>query len=420
MQYAPVPENESERLAALYSLHILDTAPEERFDRATRLALKLFGVPIAYIALVDENRQWFKSSCGLNSSQTDRKISFCGHAILQNEPLVIPDALDDQRFFDSPLVTGDPHIRFYAGCPLRTPAGLNVATLCIADRDPRTFSAEQTAALQSLAYLVEDQLNLMDVIGLQQQLMLAKRQIENANRELQITNEFIRKAFGCYVTEQVADGIINSPETLKLGGDKREVTVLLSDLRGFTPYSEKRQPEEVVEILNRYLDAMVDIILMHGGIIDSFIGDGILVIFDSKGCDDHAQRALQCAVAMQDAMVAFNAYNRAHELQELEMGIGINSGSVVIGNIGSQRCMKFSVIGQTVNLVARIESFTIGGQILISEATLEHVKDIVEVAGQLRVKVKGLSHPIKIFDVGLKATVVSKTAVALASADGVL
>jgi adenylate cyclase len=390
---APTPANEAERLAALYSLHILDTPAEERFDRVTRLALQLFNVPIAYVSIIDANRQWFKSACGIDRGQTDRAISFCGHAILQNEPLIIPDALLDDRFYDNPLVTDDPKFRFYAGCPLQTASGHKVATLCIGDRCPREFASEQVNVLKSLAAIAEDQINLIDAVNLQSQLVDAKR-------ELQTMNEFIRKALGCYATEEVAQNVISCAGKLELGGQKRPVSILLSDLRGFTPFSEKFPPETVIEVLNRYLDVMVDIILKHGGIIDSFIGDGILVIFDSLRVPDHAIRAVECAIEMQRAMRDVNRFNVERGVGEIEMGIGINTGDAVVGNIGSQKRMKYSVIGQTVNLAARIESLTIGGQILVSDSTREQIRDRARIDGQLRVKVKGMLNPIQIYEVG--------------------
>jgi GAF domain-containing protein len=138
MPKAPLPKNETERLAALYRLEILDTPAEERFDRITRIAAELFDVPISYVALLDDDRQWFKSSCGLNVSETPRDVSFCSYAINENQPLVILDAREDERFRDLPIVTGDPHIRFYAGCPLAVPKQLNVGTLCVGNRSQRS------------------------------------------------------------------------------------------------------------------------------------------------------------------------------------------------------------------------------------------------------------------------------------------
>ena len=134
MQSPDFPPDEAFRLRTLTSLSILDTPAEERFDRLTRLAQRLFNVPIALVSLIDSNRQWFKSCQGLDVRETPRDVSFCAHAILGNDLLVVPDAAADARFADNPLVTGEPFIRFYAGCPLKAPNGSLLGTLCVIDR----------------------------------------------------------------------------------------------------------------------------------------------------------------------------------------------------------------------------------------------------------------------------------------------
>jgi diguanylate cyclase (GGDEF)-like protein len=152
------PPDEGARLAALHSLGLLDTPPEERFDRYTRLARRLFGVNMVLVSLVDSDRQWFKSKDGLDAAQTPRAISFCGHAIhLDDEPLVVVNALDDERFHDNPLVSGPPNIRFYAGHPLRVHSH-NVGTFCLISEEPRQLDAEERALLADLAGLVVDEL----------------------------------------------------------------------------------------------------------------------------------------------------------------------------------------------------------------------------------------------------------------------
>jgi signal transduction histidine kinase len=157
----PVPPGEEARLAALRSYCVLDTEPEPAFDRITRLGATVFGTPIVLVSLVDQNRQWFKSCYGLNSRETSRDISFCGHALQHNEPLVIPDALEDVRFQDNPLVTGPPYIRFYAGAPLRTPAGPSIGTFCLIDVKPRPpLSPAEKSKLEDFAALVVEELEL--------------------------------------------------------------------------------------------------------------------------------------------------------------------------------------------------------------------------------------------------------------------
>ncbi len=152
------PQNELARVSVLKSLNILDTKPEERFDRITRMAKRLYNVPIALVSLVDSERQWFKSSMGLDASETHRDISFCGHAILDDDIFVIENALEDERFADNPLVTDEPSIRFYAGCPIRSIAGVKIGTLCLIDTVPRRLSLEEKEILRDLATMVEKEL----------------------------------------------------------------------------------------------------------------------------------------------------------------------------------------------------------------------------------------------------------------------
>lgn len=154
-----IAPNEETRLKALRDLHILDTPPEERFDRITRLAQQIFKVPIALVSLIDENRQWFKSCQGLDIEETPRGISFCGHAILGDDVFVVKDAAADQRFADNPLVTGGPRIRFYAGAPLRLNGEHAAGTLCIIAPKPREFGPEDRRLLAELAAVVVAELN---------------------------------------------------------------------------------------------------------------------------------------------------------------------------------------------------------------------------------------------------------------------
>jgi GAF domain-containing protein len=160
---AQLPSNESERLAALKAYHVLDTETEQSYDDITTLAAHICNVPIAMISLVDEVRQWFKSKVGLEQQETSRDVAFCAHAILQNEPFTVRDATKDRRFADSALVTGEPHIRFYAGIPLINPEGLALGTLCVVDHQPRRLSTAQQKALQALSRQVMALLELRRV-----------------------------------------------------------------------------------------------------------------------------------------------------------------------------------------------------------------------------------------------------------------
>lgn len=176
MQAAPIPENDAQRVLALHSAQILDTPPEEVFDRITRLAARLLNVPIALISLVDANRQWFKSKVGLEATETPRDISFCGHALLQEQPFLINNALEDPRFADNPLVTGAPHIRFYGGVPLLSTEAQAIGTLCVIDRVPRVLNEQEHATLVDLARMAEE-------LFQRRQLALASAGVLEALRE---------------------------------------------------------------------------------------------------------------------------------------------------------------------------------------------------------------------------------------------
>lgn len=158
MREPPTPPDEARRLRALQDLDLLDTEEEERFNRVTRLAQRMFGTPIALVSLVDEERQWFKSRQGLDATETPRSISFCGHAVLGTDVFVVPDTREDPRFADNPLVMDEPRIRFYAGYPISAPDGSKIGTLCIIDRKPRNFDEADFQVLQDLGRTIEQEI----------------------------------------------------------------------------------------------------------------------------------------------------------------------------------------------------------------------------------------------------------------------
>ncbi len=192
MKSPDLPKNEKSRLAALSALNILDTPPEDRFDRLTQMTKQILNVPVAVISLVDENRQWFKSCIGLDASETPRDISFCGHAINGDDLFIIPDASQDERFADNPLVENDPKIRFYAGCPLKALDGSKLGTLCIIDQRPRQLSAEEQHTLKNFGAIVERELYTIHhatqdpLTGISNRdgfILLAQQQLNIANRQ---------------------------------------------------------------------------------------------------------------------------------------------------------------------------------------------------------------------------------------------
>ncbi len=212
--------------------------------------------------------------------------------------------------------------------------------------------------------------------------------------------DFIKDAFGRYLTRELAEQLTEDPQALQLGGHEREVTILMSDLRGFSGLSERLGPERMVELLNRYLGSMTAVILDHQGMINEFIGDAILVLFGAlrPGPDD-AARALRCALAMHKALEAFNRDSESAGLPLLAMGIGVNTGRVVAGNIGSEQRVKYGVVGTAVNLAGRLESLTVGSQVLASAETVDASGLQVRGEGPLLAQVKGRTEALAYHDV---------------------
>lgn len=255
--------------------------------------------------------------------------------------------------------------------------------------------AFRNARQRKLAYeaLVESQEQLR-----QRNAEIERQRDELARQasELEKRNRFIRSTFGRYLSDDVVASLLESPEGLRLGGESRVVTILMSDLRGFTSTCERLDAEAVVRLLNNYLGAMADVITFHRGTIDEFIGDAVLAIFGAPfSAPDDAERAVACAVAMQRAILEVNRRALEQGLPAVEMGIAVHTGEVVVGNIGSMTRAKYGIVGSHVNLTARIESLTVGGQVLISESARLAAGPSVELGNRIEVNAKGFKDPIQ-------------------------
>ncbi len=212
----------------------------------------------------------------------------------------------------------------------------------------------------------------------------------------------MRKTLARYLSNEIVSNLLESKEGLKIGGKRQCITILTSDLRGFTALSEQLSPEDVVEIINTYLKDILKIITKYGGTIDKLLDDGIMVLFDDPIVrEDDAERAVACALEMQLEMVSINKKMKSLGLPTLEMGIGINTGDAVVGNIGSEEHTEYTAIGWEVNWAFRIETYATGNQILISNATKEAVGiSKLRIDSKKEIKPKGISTPINIYEVG--------------------
>jgi len=223
------------------------------------------------------------------------------------------------------------------------------------------------------------------------------------DREAKVTDmtALLKKMFGRYLSTEVMNSLIENPSALELGGERRRVTIMMTDLRGFTALAERLEPEQVVQMLNSYFEIMVDVVLKYNGTINEIIGDALLVIFGApQEMSDRARQAIACAIDMQNAMAHVNEENRSQGLPELQMGIGLNETEVIVGNIGSSKRSKYAVVGSGVNMTSRIESYTVGGQILISESVRQEAGEVLRIDSQRDILPKGAETPLRIYEVG--------------------
>ena len=210
----------------------------------------------------------------------------------------------------------------------------------------------------------------------------------------------VHSAFERYTSPEIASFVLTTPEGEKQGGQSREATILMSDLRGFTAMSGRLPSDQLITMLNHYFGAMAAVIARYKGTIIEFLGDGIFVVFGApQELPDHAEAAARCAVEMQNALNEVNAWNREKGWPELEMGIGVNSGAVIVGNIGSEQKMKYGCMGETVNLAGRLESCTLGGEVCVSENTRNMISAKLKILGENSFMPKGGKKPMRFYSI---------------------
>ncbi|MBQ3497013.1 MAG: PAS domain-containing protein [Oscillospiraceae bacterium] len=219
--------------------------------------------------------------------------------------------------------------------------------------------------------------------------------IKALNSRLELRNKLLSETFGRFLSDEIVRQLLETPDGLALGGKKRTLTIMMSDLRGFTAISERMEAQDTIAMLNHYLGEMTEVIRTYRGTVIEFIGDGIMAIFGAPLTSDrHAADAVAAAVAMQSRMESVNAWNSGRGYPSLEMGIGVNTGEVIVGNIGSERHTKYGVVGSHVNLAGRIESYSVGGQVLVSPTTRALISEPLSVEQEQTVFPKGVREPL--------------------------
>ena len=264
---------------------------------------------------------------------------------------------------------------------------LRVASSLLTDKDGKP--AGITIVLSDLSELME----LKDAVK-------AMEKIDALNQQLNESNKLLSKTFGQFLSDEIVKELMKKPNSLEPGGKKRTLTVMMSDLRGFTAMSERMDASDLITMLNHYLERMTDIIQRRKGTIIEFLGDGIMAVFGAPvGTKKHAENAVCAALEMLSAMVEINQWNAEHHYPHLEMGIGLDSGEVIVGIIGSEKRKKYGVIGSHVNQCGRIEGYTTGGQLLISQNVKDQVHASLEIDKVMKVFPKGLDKEMSLIHV---------------------
>ncbi|MEM9221342.1 MAG: AAA family ATPase [Pseudomonadota bacterium] len=309
------------------------------------------------------------------------------------EEVVVDDAQKDERFLADPYVQ-ERETRSVLCQPIMNQGNLIGLVYLENDLTNAAFTPDRARLVSLLSGQIAISIQNAELVE------NLEEKVRERTEQLEMHARFIEQTFGRYLSSEIADRLLKSPDGLDFSGRKTTVTVMMSDLRGFSTFSDVLPPETIVKLLNNYLSEMTMIVQKYNGTIDAFIGDAILATFGAPfQRPDDAERAVACALEMQLAMPRVNAWNAQNGLPELEMGIGLNTGEVVVGNIGSRKRAKYGVVGSNVNLAVRIEGYTVGGQVLISRATRDAVQTPLTVADARTVEPKGIAHPVTLFDV---------------------
>lgn len=378
---APLPANEAARLAALAAFEIIGSPPETEYDDLAGLAARICGCPIGYIALLDEDRQWTKASCGMARDQmtVPRSQSFCQYTLLSDDVVVIPDLSRDARFVQSPFVAGPPHVRFYAGMPLLTGDGLALGTICVLGFDAQDLDGDQKSGLRALARQVVANLELRRS-GLELQRARDEIAREKARAETLLLN---------ILPEPVADELKRANHVVPRAHEA--VTLVFTDFVEFTRMAAQTSTHEVVETLNAFFTGFDEITSRHG--LEKLKTSGDSYIFGGGLPAAAADHALDCCLAALEMVYYADIVNRQRGRDgkpAWRMRVGIHTGPVVSGVVGKRKFI-YDVWGDTVNIAARMEQAGTADRINISCATrgLVHPFFQLEPRGPIAVKGRG-------------------------------
>jgi class 3 adenylate cyclase len=393
------PANELERLAALRSFEILDTAPEIAYDEIAELAMQICDCPVAQISFIDDDRQWLKARYGLHTTEiaTPRASAVCSTTICGTDAFVVPDLSEDPRFDHISIVRADPPCRFYCGVPLITDDGYALGALCVMDFQPRQLTFEQIGALQRLSHQVLSQLELRrKLIEYNKTIkLLDEARIEAAAERARSEQLLLENVERARSEQLLLENMLpkSVAEELKRSGKvqpkfTRSATVLFADFSGFTTLAKRVEPAALVALLDTYFTAFDDIMERYGLEKVKTVGDCYMAVAGVPvGGRRHPIDACLAALEMHSVVARINSQSERTKLPIMELRIGIHTGPVISGVVGNRR-FSFDVWGDAVNTASFMEAHSLPGRTNVSETVAGHAKALfnLELRGSVKVK----------------------------------
>jgi adenylate cyclase len=382
---APIPANDAERVAAVKSYHLLDTAPEIAYDEITELAAQICQCPVSVIGLVDETRDWKKSAYGFPPDQCTmpRELSICSATICGSDLIISPDLSKDPRYRDNPGVAGEPNLRFYCGMPLINPQGYALGTLCVVDFQPRELTIEQTEAIRRLAHQAVSQFELRrSVLELERRMA----ELSEARREAELERARSDRLLLNILPRVVAEELRANEQVVPRYHES--VTIMFADFEGFSRLTEQIEPKSLIEQLDQFFSAFDAIAERHRLEKLKTIGDAYMCVGGLPEPNrTHDVDACLAALSMIEFMRRTNLQRDKLHLPRWDLRIGIHSGPVMAGVVGKSKFI-YDVWGDAVNIAARLEAAGGTGRINVSDTVHRRVRPLMEFEPRGAVEVK--------------------------------
>lgn len=380
-----IPANEPERLAAVKSYQLLDTAPEIAYDELTELAAQICQCPVAVIGLIDETRDWKKSAYGFppDLCTSPRELSICSSTICGSDLVISPDLTKDDRYHDNPTVTGGPKLRFYCGVPLINPEGYALGTLCVVDFQPRELTAEQAEAMRRLSHQVVSQFELRrSVLELERRMAELNEARREAEKQRERSDQLLRNILPSAIAEELRSKESVTPRY------HESVTIMFADFEGFSRLTERIEPKGLIEQLDQFFSAFDAIVERHRLEKLKTIGDAYMCVGGLPEPNrTHEVDSCLAALDFLDFMRRTNAQREKLHLPRWELRVGIHTGPVMAGVVG-QRKFVYDIWGDAVNVAARLEAAGGSGRINVSDAVYNRVRPLMEFEARGAVEIK--------------------------------